>query len=185
MAEIINETRDFVLGTDGLTYFQVLTVDYDDETQTVDKTLIGPAAQLANHFADQFEQDSRTLANNSQVAGLNKKRLNEINGDDGQIDTITGVSPLAIVLSRYETDLTEPGWTIDDGTGELPIVFSVNGQGQLKYDINNTGNTNATIYGDVIRLNNYIGTTNVDFFAKPNRQRFFSLPNGDVIIKKP
>lgn len=185
MAEIVNETRQFILGTDGVTYFQVYTVDYDDETQTVDKTRIGPIGQLVSHFADKFEQNAQTLASNSQVAALNKKRINEINGDNTEIQTITGFEPLKEVQARYLAELTTPGWTIDDGTGGLPLVFSENNQGVLKYSINGAATKNAIMYGAAIRLINYTGTTNVDFFAKPNGNRYFSLPDANIIIKKP
>lgn len=186
MAEIISETREFVLGTDGVTYFEVYTVTYDNEEQTVDKTLVGPADQLANHYADKFQQIASTLAGNVQPAAQAKKTINEINGDATDIQTITGIDPLGIVQARYEAELLTPGWTIDDGTGGLPIVFTINAQGNLRYNVNGTGTKGATIYGSVLRLNNYpVAPTNVDFFITENKRRFFSLPDRNVIIKKP
>jgi len=42
------------------------------------------------------------------------------------------------------------------------------------------------MYGAVIRLNNYpAAPTDTDFFLSENGNRYFSLPNRNVKIKKP
>ena len=186
MAEILTETREFVLGTDGVTYYEVYTVTYDNEEQTVSKTLVGPAAQLAGHYADQFEQQARTMADNAKPAALTRKRLLEIDSDDTDIFNITGISPKDVIQARYQSQLLAAGWTIDDGGGELPLVFTINAGNNLRYSINGGGTQAAEILGAVLRLNNYPTTGIVtEFFATENYKRFGSLPNGNVIIKRP
>lgn len=186
MADISNITRDFVLGTDGVTYFEVVTVDYDNEEQRITKTAIGAAAILEKHYADNFEQIAATMANNADTISRARKTLNEINNDATQIQTITGVDPLATIQARYETELLTPGWTIDEGAGFVPLTFTVNAQGNLRYSVNGANYKGATIYGGVILLKNYPASpTDTEFYLSGNGNRYYSLPNKNVQIKKP
>lgn len=186
MAEITNITRDFVLGTDGVTYFEVVTTDYDNEEQTVRKKLIGPAAKLAEYYADNFEQIAGTMAANAKAVSRARKTTKEIDNDAGQILAIAGVDPMKTIQDRYIDELTAPGWTIDEGAGFVPIVFSVNGQGNLRYTVNGGSTKGATIYGAVITLKNYpAAPTDVEFYLNDSGKRYYSLPNKNVQIKKP
>lgn len=186
MAEIISTTKTYVLGTDNTTFFEVLTVSYDDESQDITKRRIGPAAQLAGDKADKIEGDMITLSKASFYVSQTKAMINEIIASDASILTLSGASPLAVIQERYKAALLAPGWTIDEGAGFIPIVFTVTGQGVLKYSINGAATKNASIYGAVIRLKNYPASpTDTDFYLSENGSRFFSLPNRAVTIKKP
>lgn len=186
MAEIDSITRTFTLGTDGVTYFEVTTITYDNEEQEVIKTLIGPAAQLGNHYADDFINKARQMADNAKGAALNEKRLTELDTDETEIFNITGVSPKDTIQARYETELLTPGWTIDDGGGPLSLVFTINAQNNLRYAVNGGATASAEYLHGVIRLNNY-PTTGIlsTFYATANYNRYGSLPGGKVIIKRP
>lgn len=186
MAEITGTKRDFVLGTDGVTYFDVVTTDFDDEGQTVVKRLIGPASVLLSNRVGAIQNQAATLARDADNISRAKNTLNEIGNDDADIKTITGLSPLAQIQALFLPKLTVSGWTIDDGTGAVTLEFSTNAQGVLKYSIGGAATKNATIYGAVIRLNNYPNTnTNTDFFLTGSGKKFFSLPNRAVTIKIP
>lgn len=186
MADISNITRNFVLGADGVTYFEVTTIDFDNEEQTVFKKAIGAAAILENHYADNFEQIAATMANNAETISRARKTLNEINDDATQIQTITGVDPLATIQQRYETELLTAGWQIDEGSGFVPLTFTINGQGNLRYSVNGGSTKGATIYGGVILLKNYPARpTDTEFYLSGNGNRYYSLPNKNVQIKKP
>jgi hypothetical protein len=127
------------------------------------------------------------LATDARGISRVKDILNELNGDSAEIATITGgQSPLDKIQAEYQAELITAGWTIDEGSGFVPVVFSVNAQEQLKYNVNGTEAKNARIYGAVLRLNNYPASpTDTDFFLTENGKRYFSLPNKSVIIKKP
>lgn len=185
MAEITNITRTWTLGSDGVTYFETVTTDYDNEEQKVVKKLIGKAGKLAEYYADNFEQISQTMATNAAGIARPKRDLNELDGDAADILAITGVDPLLTIQARYEAELLAPGWTIDEGAGFIPIVFSKNAQGKLRYNVNGTGNKNATIYGKVIQLNNYPVSGPTEFYLADNGRQYFSLPNKQYKIKKP
>lgn len=186
MADISTIERTFVLGSDGVTYFEVTKVTYDDETYTETSKMIGPASVLANHYADDFIQQSATLANNAAPGAFARRGINEIKANDTDILAAAGVSPLTIVQQRYEAELLTPGWTINQGAGDVSLVFSVNGQGVLKYSIDGAPVQNADMYGHVIQLRNYpTNGVHTEFFEKQNGRRFFALPNQDYIIKRP
>lgn len=186
MADVISTTKSFVLGVDNVTYFEVTRTTYDDGTYFESSTRIGTAADLTADQADKIEGRARLLANDAQAVSQARRILNEQNSIDSSTQAITGQSPLKVIQDRYQAELLKPGWTIDEGAGFVPIVFTVNAQGNLRYNVNGTGGKAARIYGDVIRLNNYPASpTDTDFFATDNGGRFFSLPNRNVIIKKP
>ena len=184
--EIISTTRDFVLGADQITYFEVTRVTYEDNSYNETSALVGPAAALTSDQADKIEGNMRTLASDSYRVSRTRSILTEAKNVDADIFAITAVSPLKVIQDRYQAALLEPGWTIDDGTGFVPIVFNVTAQGVLRYNVNGTGAKGAKMYGAVIRLNNYpAAPTDTDFFLSENGNRYFSLPNRNVKIKKP
>lgn len=185
MAEITSTTKNFVLGSDNVTYFEVTRVTYDDDTYNETSTRVGDAASLTADQADKIESRTASMAGDTRRAMRTKNILNEINSDAAEIAAITGINPVDTIKDRHIDDLTQNGWTIDDGTGELPIVFSVNGQGVLKYNINGTGTKNALIYGAVIQLKNYPGTGNTEFFLNKKGNKYEALPNKAYTIKHP
>lgn len=186
MAEITGVKRDFVLGTDGVTYFEVVTTDFDNEEQTVVKRLIGPASTLVANQVNAIQSRFSTLARDADNVSRAKSLLNEAGGDAADIKTITGISPLDEIQALLLPKLTASGWTIDDGSGAVTLEFSTNAQGVLKYSIGGAATKNAIIYGGVIQLKNYPNaSTNTEFYLSNSGRRFFSLPNRAVIIKAP
>lgn len=71
MAEISSITREFVLKTDGITYWEVVTVTYDDESQDITKRPVGTAAQLAADQADKIVGRTREIVTQAQRIGVN------------------------------------------------------------------------------------------------------------------
>lgn len=89
-----------------------------------------------------------------------------------------------MILDRYRTELTKAGWTIDEGSGFVPIVFTVNAQNKLRFSINGAATKSATIYGDFIKFSAYQSTGESEiFYLHPKGDRYFSL-NG-LTLKKP
>lgn len=186
MADITSTVKTFVLGTDGVTYFEVITVTYDDEGQDVIKRPVGPAIQLTADQADKILQNFTSLANDAARVSRAKKIVLEANTTDDNIFAVTALRPLDVIQARFQAELLAAGWTIDNGAGALPIVFTVNAQGVLRYNVNATGAKNAKIYGDVIRLINYPSSpTDTEFFLNDKGNRYYSLPNRAVTIHKP
>lgn len=181
-------TKSYVLGTDGVTYFEVVTITQDDESATTTKTRVGPASALAADQADKIEAKARELAAQAFAVSRTNTRLTEISTADADITTLTTVSPLKLIQARYSAALLANGWTIDrgDGNGFVSIVFTVNGSNNLRYSIAGAATKAATIYGYIITLGGYPSAgTNTDFYLSENGSRYFSLPNRAAVIKKP
>jgi len=184
--EILSITETHVLGTDGITYFKVITTTYDDESQDVVKRPVGPASEVAKDSADGIRKITTDLAYYANPASKTKQALTEINTLDADVITLTGVSPLKLILDRQQDNFLAPGWTIDEGAGPIPLVFTINAQGQLRYSVNGAATKNAKTYGHVLRLNNYPASpTDTDFYYNESGGKLFSLPNRNVVIKKP
>lgn len=186
MPGVTSTTKDFVLGQDGVTYSEVTRTTYDDTSYTEISVPIGPAAALAADQAEKILGRMASLAVDSHRVSRTKQIITEVNDDAAEVLTKSGADPLKVIQDRYQAELLQPGWTINEGAGFIPIVFTVNAQGNLRYNVNGTGAKGAKIYGGVIRLNNYPASpTDTDFFLNENGNRYFSLPNRNVIIKKP
>lgn len=179
-------TRSFVLSSDGVNFLEVTRITSEDGfSYSESATLIGPAAALGSDQADKIETLMRELAQSAFRVSQTRKDLNVVANTDSTILAISTVSPLKVIQSRYQADLLTPGWTIENG-GAQALVFTVNGQGNLRYSIAGAATKAATVYGAVIRLLNYPANgTNTDFYLSENGSRYFSLPNRAVILKKP
>lgn len=181
-------TTDFQLGTDGVTYYQLITVTQDDGSYVTTANIVGPASALAADQADKIEAKARELANAAFVVSKANLRLNEITTVDANITTLTTVSPLKTITARYASRLMASGWNIDKGSGLgfESLVFTIDGSNNLRYSIAGAATKPATIFGDVITLGGYPVTgTNLDFYMSENGENYFSLPNRSVIIEKP
>lgn len=185
MAEIASITKSFPVDGNGI-YSEVIRTTYDDGSYTEQSHPVGPADALTNDQADKILAKAAELASVTYAAANARRVINEANDDAATIATITATDPLKVIQDRYQAELLAPGWEIGEGAGFVPLVFTVNAQGNLRYSVNGAATKGATFYGAVIRLNNYPASpTNTEFFISENGNRYFSLPNKGVIIKTP
>lgn len=180
-------TKQYILAADGVNYLEVTTVTEDNGAYTATATLVGPADALAADYADKIEAQANFIAGAGYAVSFANRDLNDIGTVAGELLTLTGTDPMAVIQSRYEADLLAPGWTIDQGAGFVPLVFTVTAGGLLKYSIDGGATANATIYGGgLIRLMKYpTAGSNAEFYNDGSTGKYFSLPNREVIIKKP
>lgn len=184
--EILTMTRDYTLGADNVTYFEVITTTYADGSEDVIKRPVGSATELTGDVADKILGRAATLAADCQRAGRARSILNEFQSEDTEITAITSVSPLKVIQDRYQSALLQPGWQIDEGAGLVDFTFTVNAQGNLRYSVNGGATRAARYYGNTLQLRDYpANNVHTEFFLSDNGNRYFSLPNRSVIIKKP
>jgi len=177
-------TKTYELGSDGVNFFELTTVTKDDESAVTTKVRVGPASELAADQSDKIEAVTKELSAQAFATLRTGTRIAEFNKIDTTITDISAVSPLRVILDRYRTELTKAGWTIDEGSGFVPIVFTVNAQNKLRFSINGAATKSATIYGDFIKLSSYPTTGKSEiFYLHPKGDRYFSL-NG-LALKKP
>jgi len=187
MAEIVSVTKSYVPGIqDSSIFFEQVVTLYDDESSNTTKTRVGPADQLAADQADKILATTREQARLSHPLQNTKRILSEANAVDTSIETLTALSPLKKIQERYQADLLKSGWTIDEGAGFVPLVFTVTAQGVLRYSVNGAATKQARMYGAIIRLNNYPATgTDTDFYQSESGNRYYALPNKAFTIKVP
>lgn len=186
-AQTTTVTKTFVKSADSTNYFEVVR-ETNDVTGAWSEhaTLVGPASALSNDQADKIEQRMQTLANAAFTVSYTSKRINEEKAVAATILALTGISPLAVIQARYKDRLLTAGWTIDPGTGFVPLVFTENAQGVLRYSVNGAATKAADVYGNIIRLNNYPSNgTDTEFFRNEDGGQYFSLPKRAIKIKKP
>jgi hypothetical protein len=180
-------TKSFILAPNGVYYMEV-TRETNDATGTYYESgvIVGPLAQISSDQADKIEGRMNRIANSAYVVSYTNREINEQKSIAASIATLTGVSPLKVIQDRYQAFLTANGWTIDPGTGYVPIVFTVNAQGVLRYSVNGAATKAAEIFGNIIRLNQYPAAgTDTDFYRSEDGGVYFSLPNRAVKIKRP
>jgi hypothetical protein len=187
MAEISAQVRTYALGADNVTYFEVVTTDFSDGSQDVRKRPIGKTPVLLQISCDAIKNESAAMANDARGILIIRARLSDMRAGGAAIKAIIGTDPMDKIQADHQAELLTPGWTIDEGSGTfVPIVFTVTGQGVLKYSVSGGTTKNARIYGDVIQLLNYpAAPTDTEFFVNESGKRYFSLPNKTVTIKKP
>lgn len=180
-------TKSFVISPDSVNYLEVVR-ETNDLTGAYSESavLVGPLAAIAEDQADKILQRIENLANAAFVVSKTNARINDEKAVAATIATITGIDPLKVILGRKQADLLTSGWTIDQGAGYVPIVFTVNAQNNLRYSVDGASTKGVDIYGNIIRLNNYPANgTDTDFFNNEDGGQYFSLPNRAAKIKKP
>jgi len=181
-------TKTFVLSPNGVDYLEVTRETHDvTGSYSESAVIVGPLAAIAADQADKIEQRISNLANAAYVVSFAPKRINDEKAVAATILTQTGISPLTVIKDRYKAAFLTAGWSIDPGTGFVPIVFTENAQGAIRYSVDGAATKGADIYGQgLIRLNNYPANgTDTDFFRSEDGGQYFSLPNRAVKIKKP
>lgn len=182
-------TKSFVLSIDGVNYLEVTrTTAEDGLSYTETANLVGPAASLASDQADKIEGQMRSLAESAYRVSFTNKYLKVAEKSDSLILALTTISPLKVILARYQAALLAPGWTIDQGggLGFQALAFTINAQNNLRYSIAGAATKAATTFGPIIVLKNYPASpTDAAFYISENGQRYFTLPNRAVVIKKP
>ena len=180
-------TKSFVLSPDGVNYFEVVR-ETDDLTGAYSESavVVGPLAQIASDQADKILQRIENLANQAFAASTTNGKIAQEKAVSASIFAPTGIDPLKVIQSQYAAWLTQPGWTIDPGTGYVPIVFTVNASNVLRCSINGATTKVVEMYGNIIRINGYpeVGG-NTDFFRSEDGGVYFSLPNRIMKIKRP
>lgn len=180
-------TKSFVLSPDGINYLEVVR-ETDEVTGSYSESgvLIGPIAQIASNQADKILQRIEAIANQAFAVSTTNGKIAQEKAVSASIFALTGIDPLKVIQSKYAAWLTQPGWTIDPGTGYVPIVFTVNASNVLRCSINGAAAKVVEMYGNIIRINGYpdIGA-NTDFFRSEDGGVYFSLPNRIMKIKRP
>ena len=167
----------------GGVFFEVRDVTYSTGEQTTSKTLIGDTATYFNANLTRFQDEARRMATLAQQVFNMGKRLNDLKKENDKILTATGRDILDTITIRNLIDFTASGWVIRD-TSNKSLAFSVNANGQFRYQIQGQATRNAFLFGDAITLNNYLGTGK-DLFLFKTESGNYRNREGTILLRKP
>jgi hypothetical protein len=133
------------------------TIIYDNGESLVSVKLLGDTATTINAAGNQMRQQAATWANDVRFILTLKRQFNELVRQAADVKAVVGVDPLAVLYA--DSLVFQPGWQINSGAGNQPLVFNTNVSGQLRYNIAGGTNRNAFYFGDVIQFRNFAYAT--------------------------
>jgi len=172
----------YTVNTGGV-FFEVHDVTYSTGEQSTTKTLIGDTATYFNANFNRFQDEARWMSVTARAAFNMGKRLNDLKKENDKILSATGRDILDTIAARNAIQFTASGWTIRD-TSNKNISFSINANGQLRYQIQGQASRNAFLFGDAITLNNYMGTGK-DLHVFKTESGNYRNREGTIIVRQP
>ena len=153
------------------------------ETDGGYKRLIGDTAAVVEKFSNAFEQQAERFAQDAKVVSEYPSNIRELIRQDDAIEAMLGISPLRTLLQKQDTVFTDTTWSIKiEGSGFVPIVFNVNAGGNLRYTVDTFPTKTAILFGNVIRLNNFLGGTWDEILFK-QRDGFYTSLDKRLLLR--
>ncbi len=139
-------------------FFENHITTYDNgEQEGGYKRLLGDTATLFRSYVDRIQERAASFASDARTVAAFPAKIKELIRQDAMIETLLGISPLDSIQAKHVAALTDTAWQIrSDGGPFLPVVFSVNARGNLRYKIDTFQIRSAGTLGEVIRLNNFL-----------------------------
>jgi hypothetical protein len=145
-------------------FFSVRDIVYSNGEESHTKTRIGDTLALFDAFYSRFVQQATQMATDAKYVITFPSLIGDMNRDNNLLLATTGKDALDTITARLSAPLLEDGWTLrSNGTAE-DILFIVNANGQLRYTITGFATRNATLFGSVIRMNNYKDGNAIDLY---------------------
>lgn len=151
------------ISSTGGAYFTVRDVVYSNGEESHVKTIIGDSAALFLSSYDRFVTLARQMATDARAVMPFPRQIGELNKQNNYLLSVSGRDIMDSITAKLSGPLLEDGWTVKSSGVEQDITFNINNNGQLRYTVAGT-TKNALFFGDVIRLNAYLGGNDLDFF---------------------
>lgn len=140
-------------------FIQARYVEYEDGSSVTTTQPALTADELLQKKKSEIEQQVSTMAKDVAYVSFFKRSLTEIKRQSDAIKATAGKSPLDTIQAQNIATYTVPGWTIvENGAAARDVVFTVTGQGVMRYKIGSDAAKPVWFYGSAMRLNNHIGT---------------------------
>lgn len=154
-------------------FYEVRRVEWSTGAFTENRTLIGDTATVFKFHLTSFILEANRMANAAYEARAFDREIRAMIKKRDTVLAQTGQDVTDTITQMYSAPLLQSGWTISDDTSSLDITFSVNGQGQLRYEIAGHPVRNAFLFGRAMRLINYRSTgASVDLYSAPGGNWF-------------
>lgn len=147
------------------------------------KRLIGDTSALVQSFVSKIESKAENFATDARAVVEFPAKVKELIRQDAAIAALTGTSPVRIIQQKYQAIFTDTAWQIrNDVAALVPVVFTISGQGKLRYTIDTLPTRTAVLLGEVIRLNNFYNTTQ-DIELYRIRDYFYASLDRRVVLR--
>lgn len=149
-------------------FYEVRLVEYNNGESSLNRRLIGDTASVFRGYLTEFETAGNRMANVANEARTNDKEIRQILQRRDSILVKFGRDITDTMTAKYGGALLASGWVVYEDTTALDVVFTVNAQGQLRYQITGYPVRNAFIISRSMRLQNYKATGRpLDIYAAP------------------
>ena len=146
------------------------------------KRLIGDTTTTYRKYTERLEQRAEQLANDANAVFGFPAVVKELIRQDNAITAQVGKSPLDSLRRKYSHTFTDTTWTIRSGGTVKNIVFSVMNAGVFRYKLDTFTIRQAALFGYVIRLNNYAGTSD-EIILYRVRDYYYTNIDGTIKLK--
>jgi len=149
-------------------FYEVRLVEYSNGESNLNRRLIGDTASVFRGYLAEFEAAGNRMANVANEARTNHKEIREILQRRDSILAKFNRDITDTMTAKYGGPLLTSGWVVYEDTAALDVVFTVNAQGQLRYQITGYPVRNAFVISRTLRLQNYKATGRpLDIYAAP------------------
>lgn len=172
-------TKDSVWQSNkGGRFYENRLVEWNTGESSLNVELRGDTLTLFNNYLQKFISEGGQMSALARDAARFDRNITAMNRQNTDVLAFIGRDVLDTITARFAGPLLQSGWTIKDTAATLDVSFSVNGQGQLRYQIQGFPTRNALLIGSsVLRLNNYQTTgQSLDFFLAQGGN-WFTLEN--------
>ena len=139
-------------------FYEVRLVEYSTGESSMNRRLIGDTASVFRGYLAEFEAAGNRMANVANEARTNDKEIREILQRRDSILAKFNRDITDTMTAKYGGPLLTSGWVVYEDTAALDVVFTVNAQGQLRYQITGYPVRNAFVISRTLRLQNYKAT---------------------------
>ncbi len=149
-------------------FYEVRLVEYSNGESNLNRRLIGDTASVFRAYMAEFEAAGNRMANVANEARTNDKEIRTILRRRDSILAQFNRDATDTLTAKYAGPLLVSGWVVYEDTAALDVVFSVNAQGQLRYQIAGYPVRNAFIVARSMRLQGYKDTGRaMDIYSAP------------------
>ena len=158
-------------------FYEVRRVEYSTGTYSQNRALIGDTLSVFNGYLNTFVIEGVRMANDAVGVSQFDKNISEMNNRNTDVFLITGRDIFDTLTATYALPLLIQGWTITVDTAQVDVEFSVNANGQLRYQITGFPTRNAIVISNTMRLRNFAATGKpLDIYKRPGGN-WFSIDN--------
>lgn len=164
--EPVSDTSYFV--KQGNLFYEVKTATYQDGSEQSFKTLVGDTIALVQAARDRITSKAATMAVDIKHVSTFRKQINNLVRESNAVLTLTGADPQKLVQDDWVGPFLNAGWTVRRDGATSDVVFTINGQGNLRYSVNGGATKAGQLFGATLRLKNYPSNgTDTDVYRLP------------------